>query len=402
MSNVVLVVYSILIFCVIERTDTHGDEEMDTDLETIEQRYNLANYDDEDDDDLENDEPGGREDLLALTDLTVHASNAEDPYLESDGEDSADERENMEIKATDNLLLIGHVSGDAPLLEVHVHNKEDFYPHHELVLPAYPLSLQCLRLPDLPNCVATADFTPEICIWNLDVLNLLEPVKKLTGIHKDSVLTLSWDEQDKLASGGADHRLVLWDLISGKSISQWKRFTEKVQSVSFHPNEKESLLIGDCSGHVTLADIRSPDHQRQWSLSANPEIECVMWDRQRENNFFVSTDSGIVYCMDRRSDAALYSISAHSDAVTGIAQSLNRNCLVTVSADKSLKVWNISSAEKASFVVEHPKTKVGRILSLAAHPDDPFVFAIGGDASSDNYRVMDISLLKAVRESFAI
>ena len=308
---------------------------METD--DIEQRYNLTNYDDEDDgdadDDLENEETGGRDDLLGLADLTVHASNAEDPYLDANAgdQDSEDERENMEIRSTDNLLLIGHVAGDAPLLEVHVHNEEDFYPHHELVLPAYPLSLQCLSLPDLPNCVATADFTSEICVWNLDVLNLLEPVLKLTGVHKDSVLTLSWDGERKLASGGADHRVALWDVQSGKSISKWKRFKEKVQSISFQPNERESLLIGDCSGSVTLADSRTPDHKRQWSLPDRPEVECVLWDEQRTSNFFASTDSGVVYCMDCRADEAIYRMSAHSDAVTGIAQSVNRNCLVTVS-----------------------------------------------------------------------
>lgn len=379
---------------------------MDADMETddIEQRYNLANYDDESDDYLENEEPGGRDGLLGLADLTVHASNEEDSYLDrtAGDEDSEDERENMEIRETDNLLLIGHVTGDAPLLEVHVHNEEDFYPHHEVVLPAYPLSLQCLSLPDLPNCVATADFTPDVCIWNLDVLNLLEPVLKLTGVHKDSVLSLSWNGEEKLASGGADHRVVLWDVRSGKSVSKLKRFKEKVQSIAFQPNERECLLIGDCSGCVTLSDTRSPTNKKQWCLPESPEVECVLWDEERTSAFFVSTDSGEVYCMDNRTDAPVYSIKAHSDAVTAVAQSLVRNCLVTVSADKSLKVWNIRDADKASFVTEHPQIRVGRILSLAAHPERPFVFAIGGDAPSDNYRVIDVSLLKAVQQSFEL
>lgn len=373
-------------------------------IDDIEQRYNLANYDDESDDDLENEEPGAGSGLLGLADLTVHASNADDPYLdrEAGDEDSEEERENLLVRETDNLLLIGHVAGDAPLLEVHIHNEEDFYPHHELILPAYPLSLQSLSLPDLPNCVATADFTPDICVWNLDVLNLLEPVVKLTGAHKDSVLTLSWDGEEKLASGGADHRVVLWDVRSGKMGSKLKRFQEKVQSIAFQPNESHSLLIGDCSGSVSLADCRCPAQKRQWQLPDRPEVECVLWDKRATNAFFASTDSGVVYCMDSRADAPVYSMKAHTDAVTGVAQSVDHNCIVTVSADKSLKVWNIRDAEKASFVTEHPQIRVGRILSVAAHPERPFVFAIGGDAPSDNYRVVDISFLKAVRQSFDI
>lgn len=375
-------------------------------MDDIERRYNLATYDEEDDDDLESLEQraGGADGVLGLADLVVHASNAEDPYLDRNAgdEDSDDERDNMTIRETDNLLLIGHVDGDAPLLEVHVHNEEDFFPHHDIVLPAYPLSLQCLSLPDKKNCVATADFTPDICIWDLDVVNLLEPVCKLTGTHQDSVLTLSWNGAEKLSSGAADNLVAVWDVRTAQLVSKFEPFTDKVQSIAFQPNGQDTLLVSDCSGTLTLTDTRSQTQKRLCSLPGSPEVESVIWDQQRDGYFFASTESGLVYCMDIRSDTPVYSISAHSDAVTAMAQSIDRNCLVTVSADKTLKVWNISQPDKASFVVQHPKVRVGRILTVAAHPEEPYVFAIGGDAASDNYRVLSIASLKVVQQSFGI
>ena len=126
----------------------------------------------------------------------------------------------------------------------------------------------------------------------------------------------------------------------------------------------------------------------------------MTWDQQRTGNFFVSTNSGLVFCLDFRTSAPVYRINAHSDAVTGVCQSVSTDCLVTVSADKTLKVWNIGSTERASLVLEHPRLRVGRLLSLAPHPESPFVFAVGGDASSNNYRVVDISSFKAVKQSF--
>lgn len=389
--------------CSLVRTDA-ADAEMDD----IDRRYNLDTYEDEEEDDLDTLEQraGGTDAVLALglADLVVHASNADDPYLDRNAgdQDSDDERDNMTIRETDNLLLIGHVDGDAPLLEVHIHNEEDFFPHHDIVLPAYPLSLQVLSLPDKNNCVATADFTPDVCIWDLDVVNLLEPVSKLTGTHQDSVLTLSWNGAEKLASGAADNLVAVWDVRTTQLVSKFDRFKDKVQSIAFQPNEPQTLLIGDCSGTLCLSDVRSHAEKRLWSLPEHPEVECVMWDQQRDGYFFASTDSGLVYCMDIRSETPVYSISAHSDAVTAIAQSIDRNCLVTVSADKTLKVWNISQSDKASFVVQHPKVRVGRILTVAAHPELPFVFAIGGDAPSDNYRVLSIGSLKAVQQSFGL
>ena len=68
-------------------------------------------------------------------------------------------------------------------------------------------------------------------------------------------------------------------------------------------------------------------------------------------------------------------------------------CLVTASADKLVKVWDIKESE-AKFIKEI-EPQVGTILSLSANPDYPFVFAVSGDSNADNFKVLDISLYKA-------
>jgi len=164
--------------------------------------------------------------------------------------------------------------------------------------------------------------------------------------------------------------------------------------------EAETLLVGDAKGDITIADCKSMS-EKKWSIK-NVEIEIVKWNHFMPYYFFAATDAGSVYCFDARVDKKpVYSMSAHTEDVTGMEMSSScPGCLVTTSRDRTLKVWDVA-ADKATFIAELPKLKVGKIWSLAANPDEPFIFAIGGDAKSDNFRVVDITTAKAVEANFA-
>ena len=47
------------------------------------------------------------------------------------------------FRGTDNLILAGHVEGDAAMLEVYVYNdvEDALYVHHDILLPSLPLAL---------------------------------------------------------------------------------------------------------------------------------------------------------------------------------------------------------------------------------------------------------------------
>jgi hypothetical protein len=49
----------------------------------------------------------------------------------------------VECRGTDNLILAGHVEGDAAMLEVYVYNdvEDALYVHHDILLPSLPLAL---------------------------------------------------------------------------------------------------------------------------------------------------------------------------------------------------------------------------------------------------------------------
>ncbi|KAF8774875.1 Periodic tryptophan protein 1 like protein [Argiope bruennichi] len=268
--------------------ENENDEEKD-----FESRYNLDAYDEEEDD----------RPFMNINDVAVYVDNKEDNYLEEpeeeEDEDEKEEQEDFLIKANDNLLVVGHVEEDSSVLEVYVYNKDDdaLYVHHDIVLPAYPLALEWLDFhpsDETPgNYVAVGDMSPVIKIYDLDVVDILEPdyclgeepkkKKKQPKIkmncHEDAVISLSWNKHTRniLASGSADSSIIVWDLQEGVALNKLNIHTGKVQSLQWHPFESPFLLSGCTDGIINVYDCRNPDSEcKRWSVEC--EIERVLWN----------------------------------------------------------------------------------------------------------------------------
>ena len=100
----------------VEENEEKGDDDdevieegSDNDQDIV-QKYDLDNYDNEDESTSNQD----------LGNLISHANPRDDPYLVNpDLEDDQSDIEDYTIKDSDNLLLVGHVDGNAAVLEVY-------------------------------------------------------------------------------------------------------------------------------------------------------------------------------------------------------------------------------------------------------------------------------------------
>ncbi|BFZ10086.1 hypothetical protein BsWGS_13125 [Bradybaena similaris] len=394
-----------------KRKHTDGSDEQDDDGgDDIIKKYGLDDYDNED---LPTDL------TLGIGGLTPFASNDEDPYITLKNDVDSDD-EDFVLKPTDNLLAVGKVTEEAAVLEVHIYNEEmnNLFIHHDYILPTIPLVLEWLDYDvadgQKGNFVAMGTMEPDIGIWDLDVVDSLEPVAVLEGTrhskkkkmkkkdalvqgHTDSVLDLSWNKnvRNVLASASADHTVCLWDLAEGKVVSSLKHHEKEVQCVSWHPVESQSLLTGSFDTFAAVIDCRNPsENVKKWQFDG--EVERCLWNHFCPFNFLVSTDKGLLYEVDVRHSKPLFTLSAHEQAVTGVSLSSQiPGLLVTTSSDKHLKVWDIQDS-KPSLVLSR-NLKLDILHCASSNPDHPFVFAVG---ANKDFKVWDIRESAAVRRHF--
>ena len=357
--------------------------------------------DDEDDDENSDDGDG----ILGMENIAYYSNVDEDPYLQEKVKLDSDEEDDMKIKPTDSLIAVGRMRNGYFNLEVYVYEEEDnnLYCHHDVLLSSFPLAIEWMNFDpgdsSPGNIVAIGSTEPQIELWDLDVIETLEPVcvlgaevskkKKKKGVssHSDAVLDLSWNsnQRNALASASADFTVGLWDMNEGKMVLSLQDHKEKVQAVKWHPVEAQSLLSGSYDHTVKVYDCRSPsDSQKSWKLDG--EVERVAWNPHDPFYFLSSTDKGDVYYMDVRSPEPLFSVKAHSGGVTGLSVSPSvPGCLFTASEDKTVKIWDIRTSEPE--LVWTKNAKMGEIHCGSFCPDSPLIAAAGG---TSELKVVDL------------
>ena len=224
-------------------------------------------------------------------------------------------------------------------------NSGNLFVHHDIPLPSFPL---CLAHGDISptggagNFCAVGTFSPGIEIWNLDVLNALEPSCTLggenttmtdelmrqsvlgtpggkvpemassgglkQGSHTDAVMALSWNKVHRqvIASGSADCTVKLWDITQANNPADdscnagtFTHHKDKVQSVVWHPQEGTLLATGSYDRTVALLDARGSQKDiRKVKLPA--DCETLAWDPFNTQYLTAASEDGTIVCWDVR------------------------------------------------------------------------------------------------------
>ncbi len=251
---------------------------------------------------------------------------------------------------------------DFASLDIHVYEPKtgNLFVHHDIPLPSFPL---CLAHGEMGsdgsagNFCAVGTFSPGIEIWNLDVINALEPLfvlggedmsasdemmkrnvsavtnpkkvkkSKLSssglrpGSHTDAVMSLSWNKVHRqvIASGSADFTVKLWDVTKAGgdgrdcNVTTFRHHRNKVQSVVWHPREGTLLATGSYDRTVALVDARSGGSNCK-KVKIPADCEAMAWDPFESQYLTVASEDGTISCWDVRkfeSNTPLWSFVAN-------------------------------------------------------------------------------------------
>lgn len=374
--------------------------------------------------------------------LAYYESNKEDPYITMKVEEEDEDREDLQILSTDNLILSAKVEDEMAHLEVYVYEDEsdNLYVHHDIMLPAIPLAVEWLDMPvnssgtakdAKGNFVAIGTLDPDIEVWDLDTIDCMYPnailgqgadresadkkVKKKKKskkandeYHVDAVLSLAANRQHRnlLASASADKTIKLWDLNTTKCAKSYSYHTDKVCSLAWHSGEATVLLSGSYDRTIVAADMRAPDAKvPRWGVES--DVENVRWDPHDQNYFYVSTENGVIHYHDIRNapsnpaaTKAVWTLQAHDESVSSFdINTVIPGFMATGSTDRTVKLWNIQPTGPSMVVVRN--LDVGKVFATTFAPDPEVAFRLAVAGSSGSINVWDTSTNAGVRKAFA-
>ena len=404
--------------------------------------YDMEHYDDPDEEAADAEEGADDSMFGNVKSLAYHTDNKDDPYITLQENEASDdeEREELQILPTDNMVLAARIEDEVAHLEVYVYEDEqdNLYVHHDVMLPAIPLCVEWFGArPNKPgekgNFAAVGTMDPDIELWDLDIVDGMYPAailgqssqtapsepptkpkkkkksKKANELyHVDAVLSLAANRQvpNLLASASADKTVKLWDLNTCIVAQSYSHHTDKVCALSWHPSQSSVLLSGSYDRTVVAADMRAPDAKvPRWGVES--DVEQVRWDPHNDSLFYVSTENGVLHCFDARElpsspeqSKALWRLQAHEKSLSSF--SINPavpGFIATSSTDRTVKLWNITDNQPS--MVTSRDLDVGKVFSANFAPDQAVAFRLAVAGSKGAVQVWDTSTNKAVREAFA-
>ena len=371
-------------------------------LDDFDQDDDVEDDDDEEEEDAAMQGAGKAEDYVGHSDLL--GSNDDDEELD---EEDMEDAEDLEARPTDAFVVVANTEDEYSSLEVHCYSREDvsLYTHHDVTLPSFPLCLAWMDYAGdaagallsqterwsgensayVGSYVAVGSFEPDIEIWNLDVIDPLEPTLVLKGVssssssssssiaagasslkqsrkkqskgksgdgesaqksnaaaslndnvssvsngggavgHTGAVMGLSWNRihRHMLASSSADTTVKIWDLDGGgRLLHSYTHHKGKVQQVAWNPVEATVIATASFDRTASVTDAREADKKRIAFYGLTSEPECLVWNHLLPSTFIISTDDGKVTSFDvRMPDKPLWRIQAHTQAATYVALS---------------------------------------------------------------------------------
>eukprot|EP01041_Mallomonas_annulata_P006606 gene6606-13372_t len=390
--------------------DDNDDTKEDVDISDLPPELKMDEYDDEDvNDDTDNDDNEDGNNLYEMMDQGESAL-----ALDADSED--EDAQDDEIKATDAVVVVASTEDEFSHLEVHLYSDDgNLYTHHDITLKDFPLCLAWMDCPpflrdglqtEVGSYVAVGSFDPAIEIWNLDVLDPLEPsavlggqdkstatagkkkkskktAKLLADSHTEAVMGLSWNTvyRQALASSSADHSVKVWDVTTQNCSLTLTHHMDKVQSVSWHPFEAWLLASGSFDKTVAMVDCRSSSVSSRFTMTA--DTEALRWDPLLPFHLYCALEDGQVTCMDvRHTKSPLFSFQAHNKTVSSLSFSPSvPGLLATASIDKTVRMWDVRTLDEdgGPKLVMYKSMNVGKLFALDFFPSDGYMLACGGD-----------------------
>lgn len=179
-------------------------------------------------------------------------------------------------------------------------------------------------------------------ILNRDVRIESHYVNKFEA-HRQEVCGLKWNvEENKLASGGNDNKLFIWDGLNTKPLYTFSSHTAAVKAIAWSPHQRGILASGGGTADKTIKTWNTLTGQMVHDVDTSSQVCNLVWSKN--SNELVSThgysrNQIIVWKYPSMHQVA--QLTGHTYRVLYLALSPDGETIVTGAGDETLRFWNV-------------------------------------------------------------
>lgn len=243
----------------------------------------------------------------------------------------------------------------------------------------------------------------EIDLYALD--GPAEP-RRLKG-HRQTVSALAFTaDERRLASGGRDGMVVLWDPATGREIRRWETGARVVNGLAFTTDggrlavatdravrvydagtgealhelpgayrmalsgDGRTLVSGDTDGEIRIWDVPTGKERARIATGGRAAVQSIALSPDARHAAF-STGTHALYLIDVAAGRLVFDDPGHRDAVAGIAWTPDGRGLVSGSRDGTVRWWDVEAGRERHVLGAEDSD----VLAVAVAPDGRHVAA---------------------------
>lgn len=166
--------------------------------------------------------------------------------------------------------------------------------------------------------------------------------------HKQEVCGLRWNvEENKLASGGNDNKLYVWDGLNTKPLHTFSDHTAAVKAIAWSPHQRGVLASGGGTADKTIKTWNTLTGSMMQDVNTGLQVCNLIW--LKNSNELVSThgylrNQIIVWKYPQIQQIA--QLTGHTYRVLYLLLSPDGETIVTGAGDETLRFWNVFEKNK--------------------------------------------------------
>ncbi|CAN3354959.1 APC/C activator protein Cdh1p [Diutina catenulata] len=184
-------------------------------------------------------------------------------------------------------------------------------------------------------------------ILNRDVREANPFVNKF-DCHKQEVCGLKWNvEENKLASGGNDNRLYVWDGLNPVPLHTFTEHTAAVKAIAWSPHQRGILASGGGTADKTLKTWNTLTGNLVHDVNTGSQVCNLTWSKN--SNELVSTHGysrNQIIVWKYPSMQQIAQLTGHTYRVLYLSLSPDGETIVTGAGDETLRFWNVFEKNK--------------------------------------------------------
>ncbi|MBD0267868.1 MAG: hypothetical protein ICV77_06185, partial [Cyanobacteria bacterium Co-bin8] len=198
------------------------------------------------------------------------------------------------------------------------------------------------------NTLISGGVDRKILIWNL---NQETPARILEG-HKSVINTLALStDQQTLYSAGADQDILIWDIASGQLKQTLPSAHDSpINALAISPDGK-ILASGSADGMVKLWDAETGELIEQLR-EQGPLVNTLLFNRNGES--LIAGGAALETWNLQTQEETEF--QASQNFVNSLATSPDNQVLISASADKTVRFWDLATGDLVDTVTAHDRS----------------------------------------------